>query len=104
MREIDGKGHVLIYTCQLTTIDGYDMGSLATPDYAIGREWERNTIAALKSEGWVCKSKWYCEWKDESNWPHQSEDEEEDFESNRPHQSEDEEEDFESYKWRIANL
>lgn len=98
MKEIDGKGHILIHTFQIATFDGYDIGSLATPDYALGKEWERDTIAALESEGWECKSEWYCEWKDESDWPHQSEDEEDEEEID------DEEEDFESYKWRIANL
>lgn len=87
MKEIDGKGHILIHTFKITSLDGLDMGALVTTDYAIGRQWERDTIAGLESEGWKCKSEWYCEWRKESNWQHQSE----------------EEEDYDSYAWRMAN-
>lgn len=67
MKEIDGKGHILIHTIQITTEDG-EWTSIATPDYTLARDWERRTTSALESEGWECEVEIDREWMDESEW------------------------------------
>lgn len=67
MKEIDGKGHILIHTIKITTEDG-EWVSIATPDYSHARDWERLTTASLEWEGWVCAVEIDSEWMDESEW------------------------------------
>lgn len=72
MKEIDGKGNILIHTIKITTDDG-EWVSIATPDYTRARDWERNTTASLESYGWECKVTIGRKWMDESKWQYGSE-------------------------------